>query len=104
MFDEAEALGLLCDADRKAKMLGERGGPDVRPDPLAEMHQSLTWKWWPAEFVLKKHYDRDRQLTSRRMNLGRYREIPPGSHIHRSAYLRGDAYAKRLPGDATPVD
>jgi uncharacterized protein (DUF2235 family) len=104
MLDEAETLGLLCDADRKAKMLGERGGPYVRPNPLADMHESLTLKWWPAEFVLKKNYDRERQLTSRRMNLGRYREIPSGSHIHRSAYLRGDAYSKRLPSDAIPVD
>src|SRR6266436_6009764 len=104
MFDEAETLGLLCDADRKAKMLCERGGLYVRPNPLADMHESLTLKWWPAEFVLKKHYDRDRQLTSRRMNVGRYRDIPPGSPIHRSAYLRGDVYSKRLPSDATPAD
>ncbi|MEY9543204.1 uncharacterized protein (DUF2235 family) [Bradyrhizobium diazoefficiens] len=104
MFDESEALGLLCDAERKAKILGERGGQYVRPDPMAKMHESLTLKWWPAEFVLKKHYDRDRQLTSRRMNVGRYREIPPASHIHRSAYLRGDEYTKRLPIDAIAVD
>jgi uncharacterized protein (DUF2235 family) len=103
MLREAEDLGLLCDADRKARILGERGKPYAPPNSQADMHESLTWKWWPAELVMKKHYDRDQKLISRRMNLGRYRDIPPGSHIHESAFQRGKEYSKRLPADAIRV-
>jgi uncharacterized protein (DUF2235 family) len=104
MMDEAAALGLIFDDERRATVLGDRGGGYVKPDPAADAHESLSGWWWPAEFVLKRHYDRDRKLDSRRMNLGRRRKIPPRSSIHRSAYERSAEYAKRLPADAVIVD
>jgi uncharacterized protein (DUF2235 family) len=104
MLDEAGALGLLYDENRKATVLGERGGKFVKPDPAAKAHESLTARWWPAELVLKKHYDRDTGTTSRRANLGRRREIPAGSLVHGAAYQRGGGYETRLPPDAKRID
>jgi len=37
------------------------------------------------------------------MNLYRRRTIPPGALVHASAWERGDAYRRRIPGDATRV-
>jgi uncharacterized protein (DUF2235 family) len=101
MIDEALPLGLLCDEERVAKILGERGGNFVRPDPNAIIHESLAGMWWAAELVLKKHYDRDRKTTGRHMNMGRRRELPEGSVVHHSAWDRQD-YASRLPAGVSP--
>jgi uncharacterized protein (DUF2235 family) len=97
MLYEAEAAGLTIDDHRMAVVLGESGGGYVKQDPLGKLHPSLTWAWWPAEFVFKRHYNWTTQEWERRMNLGRPRTIPEGSLIHESAYLRGADYAKRLP-------
>jgi uncharacterized protein (DUF2235 family) len=104
MLDEAAPLGLLYDEERKAKVLGQRGGEFVPPNPMAEMHESLSIWWQPAEYLLKKHYDRQTGVTSRKMNRGAYRTIPPNSLIHSSAYQRGATYTQRLPKDATVVN
>jgi uncharacterized protein (DUF2235 family) len=102
MLEEARSAGLLTDPAREDLVLGRAGRGYVAPDPKADMHESLTWPWYPAEFVLKRHYDWDKKKEGRRMNLFRRRSIPPGSLIHRSAYERGDDYAKRLPPDGIP--
>ena len=68
------------------------------------MHVSLKGGWLAAEVVAKKHYDWKTGETNRRMNLGRSREIPPGSQIHCSAYERGDEYASKLPKGVPPVE
>lgn len=103
MVAEAELAGLKVDTDRKETMLGRRGGPYAKPDPKACMHVSLKGAWWPAEFLLKKHFDSESGKEARRMNLGRARLIPPKSLIHRSAYERSDCYASKLPKDAIGV-
>jgi uncharacterized protein (DUF2235 family) len=97
MLYEAEAAGLLVDEQRLALVLGEAGGDYVRPDPRAKLHESLTWRWWAAEFVLKHHYDWSAREWKRRMNLGQRRTVPDGSLIHDSAFVRGPEYVKLLP-------
>jgi uncharacterized protein (DUF2235 family) len=97
MLYEAEAAGLAIDDRRMATILGENGDEYVKPDPLGELHISLTWAWWPAEFVFKRHYNWTSREWERRMNLGRPRTIPEGSLIHDSAFLRGADYLTRLP-------
>lgn len=103
MLREATTAGLLVDPARKDRILGVAGGDYVRPDSKADIHVSLKGGWLVAEVVAKKHYDWKTGETNRRMNLGRSREIPPGSQIHCSAYERGDEYVSKLPKDAIKV-
>lgn len=103
MLGEAKAAGLLADPAREALVLGQAGGGLVPPDPKAKMHESLTAKWWAAEFIPKRHYDFIRQAENRRMNLFRRRTILPGALIHQLAYDRGAEYSARLPTDAIIV-
>jgi uncharacterized protein (DUF2235 family) len=104
MLDEAAAKGLLLDQTKRDAMLGRDGtGRYVPPNPKADAHESLTGFWHAAEFVWKKHYDRETGREGRRMNLHRRRTIPPGALVHASAYERGEAYSRRIPVDATRV-
>lgn len=104
MLDEAVAAGLAVDKAKVQIVLGTAGGAYVKPDPTARMHESLTGYWWLAEFLLKKHFDWQRNEWRRRMNLGRRRTIPPGSLVHRAAYQRGQEYQGRLPAGVVIVD
>ncbi len=103
MLGEAYAHQLMLDKTRTDLILGKSGGGYAPPDPMAKIHTSLSVAWWPAEFVLKKHYDWRTGETGRRMNLFRRRTIPSGSAIHESAYKRGTDYESRLPTDAVRV-
>jgi uncharacterized protein (DUF2235 family) len=103
MLAEAHACQLLLNKDRTDTVLGKKGQDYVPPNPTADMHESLTAAWWPAEFALKKHYDWKTGTTGRRMNLFRRRTIPEGSCIHDSAYVRGQDYQKLLPANAVRV-
>jgi uncharacterized protein (DUF2235 family) len=96
MLDEAKAAELLVDPGREALVLGRDGGGYVRPDPQAKTHESLTGLWRLAEFIPKRHYNAKRKEEERRMNLFRYRTIPPGASIHPSAYERGADYRAGL--------
>lgn len=100
MLCEARLEGLLVDPQKVADVLGKGGdGKYVPPDPTADMHKSLTWKWWPAEFVPKRHYDYAKKQWGRRMSLFRRRTIPDGATVHESALKRGDDYRRRLPAN-----
>ena len=103
MLAEAKVAGLLVEPARETLVLGQSGDGFVPPDPQAEMHESLTAKWWAAEFIPKRHYNNQRKEEERRMNLFRRRTIPAGSLIHEAAYARGADYAARLPAEATRV-
>jgi len=89
MLCEARLAGLLMDETKVAEVLGRSGDARyVAPDPNAMMHESLTWKWWPAEFVPKKHFNFDTKKWGRKMNLFRRRKIPAGATVHGSDKLK----------------
>lgn len=96
MLDEAKAAKLHVDPKREALVLGRAGGGYVEPNAQAKMHESLTLPWWPVEFVRKRHYNAKRKAEERRMNLFRYRTIPPGASIHPSVYERDADYKAKL--------
>jgi len=98
MLAEAEKAGLLIDRQKAAQLLGKTGDKRYAPaDADACIHESLTWEWWAAEFVPKKHFDFKTKKTARRMSLFRRRTIPPGSVVHESVLQRSGGYAKRVP-------
>lgn len=103
MLREAKQAGLLVDAVKETAQLGG-DARYVRPDPRAQMHESLRGWWHLAEFVSKKHYDWTTKETERRPNLYRSRTIPPGAMIHASAYERGTEYTSKLPASSIIVD
>lgn len=100
MLQEANDKGLLLELDRVDVILGRTGEGHAAPNALADMHESLTWKWWPAEFVPKPHFDWRTHSMRRRMNLFRRRTIPENSLVHCSVKARLDkkkGYTPLLP-------
>jgi uncharacterized protein (DUF2235 family) len=104
MLKEAQAAGLLVDATKARRVLGEDDGACTKPDALASPHESLKGAWNLAEFLPKKHFDWRTKREARRMNLYRRRTIPPHSQVHVAAKQRGAEYCKRLPDDVEWVD
>jgi uncharacterized protein (DUF2235 family) len=102
MIKEATAAGLLVDPARVDLVLGRSGGGYVAPDVNGPLNESLTKAWWPAELILKRHYNAEMKLWERRANLGRRRTIPRGSLVHESVFQRAN-YKPQLPPDVTPV-
>lgn len=100
MIAEAQKAGLLFDQSRVDLVLGRSGHGYAPPDPKGPLHDSLTWPWWPAEFIFKKHWDRTTGQTHWRPNLFRRRSFSPAPIVDDSAWARGDDYGKRLPPDA----
>ncbi|MGE0723662.1 MAG: DUF2235 domain-containing protein [Alphaproteobacteria bacterium] len=103
MAEEARAAGLLLDDDRLATVLGDRGGGHAPPSPKATMHESLTWKWWPAEYVPKKRWD---AATGRaRWQIYNFKRREPGRRpvVHDAAWEVSETYARTLPADAIPL-
>jgi uncharacterized protein (DUF2235 family) len=92
MLKQASNAGLCIDKDKAEIVLGrEIPVPRVRnlprfapPDANAVLHESLTWKWWPAEFLPQK--DPHKNGRGWIIPLGRTRTIPPGSLIHESVF------------------
>jgi uncharacterized protein (DUF2235 family) len=100
MLAEAEKAGLRIDRQRAAQILGKTGDRRYVPaDANACIHKSLTWKWWVAEFVPKKHFDFKTRKLGRKMSLFRRRTIPPGSIVHESVIQRSGGYARSVPAD-----
>jgi len=103
MLREAVSAGLLVDDVRVSDVLGQSDAKYSKPDPKAELHESLTPPWWICEFTPKRHWDWKKGRESHRMNLFRRRTIPPGAMVHKATFERGPAYAARLPSDAIKV-
>jgi len=99
MLDEATVLGLRIDQDRADRILGQSDPSLIKPNPAAPPHNSLKWYWLPAELVPKRHYSWSKQAWERRMNLGRRRNIPPGSLVHTSVLAQAAGYMDRLPAE-----
>lgn len=96
MAEEARLAGLLVDPDRLDLILGGGGGGYSKADPSAPLHNSTTWKWWPAEFVLKKHWNAATGVSRRRMNLFRRRSMGTSPLVHGVAWdIPG--YSARIP-------
>ncbi|GAA3894727.1 DUF2235 domain-containing protein [Sphingomonas limnosediminicola] len=100
MTAEARKAGMLFDDSRVDLVLGRSGHGYAPGDPNAVMHKSLTWPWWPAEFLLKKHWDKTTRQTHWRPNLFRPRHFSPSPIVDDSAWARDGGYADRLPPDA----
>lgn len=100
MIDEARIAGMTFDDARVDLILGQAGEGYEAPDPNATLHNSLTWPWWPAEFLPKKHWNQAKQKYEWRPNLFRRRRFTPAPLVDGAAWLRADGYALRLPPDA----
>jgi uncharacterized protein (DUF2235 family) len=100
MIGEAGKAGMLFDGKRVELVLGHAGHGYAPPDANARLHESLTWPWWPAEFVLKEHWDKVTGETHWRANLFGRRHFPTAPVVDDSAWARGADYLKRLPPDA----
>ncbi len=87
MLGEARAAkpaALLVDEKHLAQVL--RGSNGI--DPWNDMkHESLTWKWWPAEFFPKLVWRPGRGRRPE-LGLGRHRRIETPIELHRSTLLR----------------
>jgi uncharacterized protein (DUF2235 family) len=84
MLGEAKAKGLLVEDARLERVL--RGSNAI--DPWNDVkHESLHWKWWPAEFFPKMVW---RPGRGKRPELGlwHHRMIDRPIELHRSALLR----------------
>jgi hypothetical protein len=87
MLREAEALGLLIDPDARQYLMDSPQKPP--PDVCGPIHESLTARWWPMEFLPRNSWDE----TARRMrwhlpNFGRRRTITSPCVIHNSVVDR----------------
>jgi len=98
---EAALAGLFVDRARIEEVMGRTGTKYTKADADAEMHESLTWKWLPAEIVPKKHWNWQKKREERRMNLGRRRTIPANPLVHAVVFDRKN-YA--LPPGAIRVE
>jgi uncharacterized protein (DUF2235 family) len=83
MIREASHVGLRVDEKRLGKLFGNAVPPAL---PFAkQLHNSLRWYWWWAEFLPKYNYYSWCRL---RWNLFRRRAILAGEDIHRSAVMQ----------------
>ena len=104
MIREATKAGLNFDETRVDLVLGRSGAGYAAPDPNAKLHESLTWPWWLAELIPKKHWNQAKQRYEWRPNLFRRRHFPAAPLVADAAWIRGDDYASRLPSDAVRYD
>lgn len=80
MLEVSKEAGLLLDPASEAGMwdtFGRVVAPWKEPQ-----HESLTWKWWPAEFIPKLRYDRSLSMRLPAIGLGRRRVIPDQAVPH----------------------
>ena len=84
MLGEATAAGLLVDDQRLARVLRASNATDPWNDTK---HESLSWKWWPAEFFPKMVWQPGRGKRPE-LGLGRHRRIETPIELHSSTLLR----------------
>ncbi|MDW9984280.1 hypothetical protein GOC06_26325 [Sinorhizobium meliloti] len=84
MLQEAQDNGLAGDETAGSKLLQQiDADQETNNRPI---HRSLTWKWWAAEFVPKRHYDAATGKISWRCNYFRPRDPGPAPIVHDSAW------------------
>jgi uncharacterized protein (DUF2235 family) len=101
MVREAALADLLVDRMRIEEVMGRTGTKYAKADSNAEIHESLTLWWRPAELVPKRHWNWQKRCEERRMNLGRRRTIPAAPLVHGVAFDRANY---PLPAGAVRVD
>lgn len=98
MIEESRTAGLLIDA-RVEYGMWERYA--IKAEPWREpLHESLTLRWWPAEFFPKMQYWPQFRMSQPALGLGRRRRIPEDAVPHVSALkrMRDDStYAPNAP-------
>ena len=93
MLREAYQFGLKVDLARANAVLGRlhlpgQKPPNVRPDPSAVLHNSLSGMWWPLEVLPHEYYDKPNGRREWRIPLGAHRDIPEESLLHESVLQR----------------
>jgi hypothetical protein len=93
MIREAQAAGVRFDAARVAEFLSPDPPPAGQEWSASRAHASLTGAWWLFEFLPKKYWDFHSQPPQYRFRipLGKPREVPPGTLLHRSIIDRMQA-------------
>ena len=86
MRSEAQHAGLLIDDKRLQNVL--RRNQTSQPSWKDEQHESLTTRWWPAEFFPKLSRSVNWSFRTPRFNRGRPRYIQNGASIHRTVLER----------------
>ena len=83
MLDEAKAGGLAHRSRARATRADAHAPPE---QPWAEpQHESLTWKWWPAEFFPKLRYNKELKSPARLLSdSGAAAASSPARLLHRS--------------------
>lgn len=86
ILEEARHSGLIIDERRAAHVWNRLPVPErIWCEPA---HESLTWKWLPAEIFPKLAYRGPNRRRLPKVNLGRPRRIPVGAFVHASAQRR----------------
>jgi uncharacterized protein (DUF2235 family) len=100
MLEQAIDAGLRVDPELLKQVLQRTAPPDK---PWAEaQHESLTWKWWPAEYFPKlRWYERFRRRLPHLGLVGRRRKMDKTCRLHPSVALRErDAVPKYRPSNS----
>lgn len=97
MLREAALAGLRIDDERAAVILGRlhlphEPMPYVKPNPAAQIHESLTGAWWILEFLPHKYWDKETRTVKWTIPMGSRREIPVSKStvMHESVQQRLD--------------
>jgi uncharacterized protein (DUF2235 family) len=92
MLDEAIMAGLHVEPDRRRAILQRPSSlsPQWTQESWADMkHESLTLRWWPAEFFPKlRALSRERPIRVPMLGLGRHREVEKNALIHETILKR----------------
>ncbi|HET9994310.1 MAG TPA: DUF2235 domain-containing protein [Candidatus Acidoferrum sp.] len=106
MLNEAVNTKLIVDPAKMSAMLGG-DGKHAKPDPTAQMHNSLTPAWWLGEIwpkrtmipVVKPGEEKVEWKGRIRFNLWRRRFMAEGAHLHASVKQRMDRVSSYRPSN-----
>jgi uncharacterized protein (DUF2235 family) len=106
MLCEAGKAGLLLTSKRVQTMFSG-DARHAAPSATAEIHHSLKWYWWPAEFLPKRSIKpvsepgqtKRTWRPSIRFNLFRRRTLPLDACLHQSVVERWNSMREYRPGN-----